>query len=186
MKKHGIKSILSWLIAICLIISAIGVTPAQAAGTIIDEPGKLTIEDEIHDLEEIEEAINDSKATNPAGDWKQARKDGLRWNSFHIAVQKHIKGVNSAVEEKELEVFKDEKLGRKKGNYGRVDLWMLDPESKNYCFWEIKPESYSSEPKRTRAKAQLDKYLNWYGNSCKAGGGQIKNNEFYLLRGYGF
>ena len=92
MKKHGIKSILSLFIAICLIISAVRAVPAQAAGTIIDEPGKLTIEDEIHDIEEIEEAINDSKSEHPAGDWKQARNDGLRWNTFHIAVQRHISG----------------------------------------------------------------------------------------------
>ena len=182
MKRHGIKNILSLFIAICLIIAAMGAAPAQAAGTIIDEPGKLTIEDEIHDLEEIEEAINDSKATNPAGDWKQARKDGLRWNTFHIAVQKHIKGVNSAVEEKELEVFKDKKLGHKKGNYGRVDLWAYDKGSDLTYFWEIKPNSYSSEPKRTRAKAQLDKYIDWYGGSCKAGGGQIKSDDFYLVK----
>ncbi|MCM1082286.1 MAG: hypothetical protein NC428_02320 [Clostridium sp.] len=61
MKKHRIKSILSFFIAICLTVSAIGVVPAQAAGTIIDEPGKLTISDEIHDVEEIEEAIDDSE-----------------------------------------------------------------------------------------------------------------------------
>lgn len=180
MKKHGIKSILSCFIVICLIISAVGAVPAQAAGTIIDEPGKLTIDDMIHDIEEIEEAINDSKSTNPAGDWKQARNDGLRWNTFHIAVQRHI--TRDKKFSKELEVFRDKKLGRKKGNYGRVDLWTYDKGSDITYFWEIKPESYASEPKRTRAKAQLDKYISWYGNSCKAGGGQIKSDYFYLVK----
>ncbi|MCM1082288.1 MAG: hypothetical protein NC428_02330, partial [Clostridium sp.] len=182
MKRYKIKSFVAFFIAICLVISAIGVVPVQAAGTIIDEPGKLTISDVIHDVEEIDEAIDDSKATNPAGDWKQAIRDGLRWNSFHIAVQKHIKNVNSAVEKKELEVFKEEKLGHKKGNYGRVDLWLYDQDSNLAHFWEIKPESYSSGAKRTSAKAQLDKYINWYNSPCKAGGDQIKSNDFYLLK----
>ncbi|MCM1171025.1 MAG: hypothetical protein NC393_02750 [Clostridium sp.] len=61
MKRYKVKSIVAFFIAICLTVSAIGVVPVQAAGTIIDEPGKLTISDVIHDVEEIEEAITDSE-----------------------------------------------------------------------------------------------------------------------------
>lgn len=116
--------------------------------------------------EATEEAIEDSQASIPtrAGDWSKAiNEDGFAWNAFHIAVQNDIRGKHVFVGRSELPIDFRNENGDLTGKKGKADLYRRenedDPESTTYL-WEVKPASYSIEPKLTKGLIQLQGYIN--------------------------
>lgn len=87
------------------------------------------------------------------------------WNFFHNRVQSHIR-YNKAFDESELEiVFNNEvenPVTKKKSTTGKADLSLetIVNGKKVTYLWEVKPASYSIDPKMTLGVKQLQNYLN--------------------------
>ena len=131
------------------------------------------------EAEEVVEAMADSMSINNAGDWRTAIfVDGFYWNSFHNAVQKHIRDNNPGVDKRELWVTFFE--NSKKVGYGKGDLSFYD--GKYTYIWEVKPYSYSVEPKRSLGVAQLERYRATNIYKYRIGGNQISGGTTYLYK----
>lgn len=144
-------------------------------------------------VEATEEAIADSKSKKAtAGDWKKAIfKDGLAWNTFHNAVQADIRLENMGkVDGEELILLYNEKK-EPTGKSGRADIVYHDGDdgdddddnSKDYYVYEVKPYSYSVDPKKALGEAQLEKYVRSYnvkynnGRNYFKGGNVIEDGD---------
>ena len=117
-----------------------------------------SLSDEISSIGEAKaEAQSDSIADVKvrAGDWRTAiYKDHLAWNRFHIEVQKDIFSRYMSSKEIYLEYsikFVDDN-GGKTGKTGRSDI-AINKKGKTYL-WEVKPYSYSVDPKKSSGEAQ--------------------------------
>lgn len=149
MKKAIIK-LISAILVFTLIISNIPISSAYAISN-------------SSYLDAIRAAINDASSGNPAGDWGTAIfKDGLKWGSFHNAVQNHIRANDPTIGRKELTIY------YKNGKIGRADLYK-NVGDLTYL-WEVKPLSYAFPPKIFAAVSQLAGYVNSnpnyrYGNT---------------------
>lgn len=174
-KRRVLKKFIAMLLTLALLTSSIPVALVFAAtDNLLDE-----CEDS---LEEVEESIEDSKSVITAGDWRTAIfVDKLAWNAFHNQVQRAIydKYRNTAIEvgtELEITYGKDndkDLIGKK----GRVDIYM---EGKNsILLWEVKPYSYSIEPKKSKALKQLMEYK-LSRNNLEIGSDQIEGGVTHL------
>ncbi|MCL2718168.1 MAG: hypothetical protein FWE14_05250 [Lachnospiraceae bacterium] len=92
------------------------------------------------------DAMEDAALPTRAGDWQTAIfVDRLPWNFFHNQVQKKI-------------VKDNQDIGMEHTvPGGRADLYKIDG---GFTYlWEVKPASYSVEPKRTQGLLQLQGYV---------------------------
>ena len=173
------KKILSLFIAFSIILSSVynGDVVSAATNNVVDFEDVL--------LASVEEesridASNDIKQGSKAGDWNQAKKDGMAWCTFHNAVQYDIVNNKENLGEvgRELNViFKgipEVEGGKKKnGKKGRADLYVTD--GKKQFIWEVKPLSYINGSNRRKAETQLKHYVE---NSYTA-----KNDKYLHFNG---
>lgn len=137
--------------------------------------------------ESTKDAIADSKSKKAtAGDWKKAiYEDGLAWNTFHNVVQFDIRMQNTGkVDGEKLITLYNEKK-EPTGKSGRADIVYHENNSDDYYVYEVKPYSYSVDPKKALGEAQLEKYVRSYntihgGEHYHKGGKVIKNGETQL------
>ncbi|MDE6210209.1 MAG: hypothetical protein K2M73_11135 [Lachnospiraceae bacterium] len=180
-KNTTITRFIAYLLTLAISISSINVTSVFAEAEENDIVKDLT--EEINDyMEETEEAIEDSASLVTAGNWYVAIKiDHLSWNAFHNRVQEAIcEEYENKSEEvgRELEIIygKNNKESLR-GKKGRADIYMKARDA--IYLWEIKPYSYSVEPKKTKAIEQLDEYVKSKSN-YRFGGSQIANGVTYI------
>jgi len=119
-----------------------------------------------------------------AGDWGTAIfVDGLRWYYFHNEVQKEARVKYRDLKRKELS------LNLLNGKTGRADLWRLvleedenGVEREITYIWEVKPASFSVDPKLTRGLEQLQGYVDAVnaveGQIGRVGNSYIERGEF--------
>ncbi len=178
--KIKFRKYIACLLIIAITLSTIQLTPVYAADG--DNIG-ATIADTIkHEAEKTVESIEDSKSDRRAGDWGTATKvDHLPWNAFHNAVQADIRTKNSEIMPKELSIEYTKDNGKLEGKRGRADLYMESKEGYTYI-WEVKPYSYSEEPKRSLAKTQLSNYVLSNKKVYRTGGMQISSGETTLSK----
>lgn len=177
--KIRFRKYIAYLLIIAITLSSIQLTPVYAAGG--DDIGDTIAETIQYEAEKSAEAGLDALSANSAGDWRTAVFiDHFYWNSFHNAVQADIKTKNSKIGEKELSIKYTKDNGMLEGKSGRADLWMQ--EDKYTYIWEVKPYSYSVEPKKSLAKTQLSNYVLSNKDDYKTGGLQIQNGETSLSK----
>lgn len=152
MKKNFLKFVSSMLV-MALFLSTLNLFPAAANSEmeVVTSVVETALEEEV-------EAIQDSLLPIKAGDWwKATQKDYFKWNEFHNAVQNHIvKEYQKNGMSKELYVQYNN--GKKKGRIGKADLYLI--EGNVAYLWEVKPASYSVDPKKTNGENQLKGYVN--------------------------
>ena len=143
-----------------------------------------SLSDEISSMGEASaEAFADStaEASVRAGDWRTAiYKDHLAWNRFHIEVQKDIFSRYMSSKEIYLEYsikFVDDN-GEKTGKTGRADIAITEDEGT--YLWEVKPYSYSVDPKKSSGEAQLENYV--FSANCTNVKGYIKNGSIDISK----
>ncbi|MDR0918433.1 MAG: hypothetical protein LBM93_04195, partial [Oscillospiraceae bacterium] len=111
------------------------------------------------EVEAEQEAFEDSISIVSAGNWGISRYvDNLSWGFFHYEVQKHI------IKKYDPKIKKEQEIIFSKNKKGRADLAeeITDPKSSNYgltYLWEVKPYSYSVDPKKTKGENQLKGYV---------------------------
>ena len=147
-----------------------------------------SLSDEVSSMSEASaEAFADStaEASVRAGDWRTARYvDHLAWNRFHIEVQKDIvakyklKAGTSATIAKESHIDFVDKSGKKTGKTGRADI-AIEKGGQTY-FLEVKPYSYSVEPKKLAGEEQLANYV--FSANCTKASGYIKEGSVNLSK----
>ncbi len=100
-------------------------------------------------------------ATNK-NDWNTAHNvDGLAYNRFHIEVQNHIVGRKDINISKELYLKYSERNKVTNSYEGSADLYrQIENDSYTSIYvWEVKPNSYSKKPNRTKGINQLQSYI---------------------------
>lgn len=147
-----------------------------------------SLSDEVSSIGEAKaEAYADSTADKKvqAGDWKTAiYVDRLAWNRFHIEVQKDIvakyklKAGTSATIKSEYSIEFVDKNGEKTGKTGRADI-SIKKDDETYL-WEVKPYSYSVDPKKSSGEAQLKNYV--FSANCTKTSDYIKAVLLIRLR----
>ncbi len=178
--KISLKKWIAYLLIFAVTLSVIPPVPVFASGD-DDIAGSIagTIQSE---AEKTAEAAADALSSNSAGDWATAVfVDHWYWNSFHNAVQTDICSKNDGLVEKELTIKYSKDNGKLEGKTGRADLWMKGNDTFTYL-WEVKPYSYSTEPKRSIARAQLANYVLSDQTTFKTGGMQIEGGEVILSK----
>lgn len=160
--KHWIRKFISCILTIAIFMSAIELPPQMIVYA--DNSVDYTVLDDAS-----QEAMDECYSIVPekAGDWyKACVVEENPWNFFHNRVQDHIKYSTQAnFNKKELEiVFNNEvenPVTKKKSTTGRADLSLktiVNGEKVTYL-WEVKPASYSIDPKKSMGEKQLENYL---------------------------
>ncbi len=188
--KRNFQRWLSILLAVAVSLSSVMPTPVYAAegnGNDVTSSIQSSIE---HEMEKEAEGRADAKSPDSrtkANDWNKARyKDNLAWNYFHNRVQENIRANIDGIKTEEpigLRAYnKDTQEYELTGKKGRADLYLEEGkgDDKKIYIWEVKPSSYISEPKRTTARNQLNKYVQSI-SGAQAGGSQITDGEFTQL-----
>lgn len=174
MKKVMFKRVVALIITFVLLFTGIGVVPVHA------ETEESLLGTVISQSEEVAEGIVDAKSTPSAGPWWQALADGFWWNSFHNQVQKHIVDISNRTIERELYITYGKENGNLEGKHGSADLYKQTDE-KTYL-WEVKPYSYSVDPKKSLGEEQLRQYVLSKKDLYRLGGKQIESGETGLFR----
>ena len=174
-KRRALKKFIAIVLTFAILTSSIPVISVFATtDNFLDECG--------NSLEEVEESIEDSYSVITAGDWRTAIfVDNLAWNAFHNQVQKAIKEKyenTSKIVGTELSIIYGENNEESlRGKKGRADIYVEDGA---YTYlWEIKPYSYSIEPKKSKALKQLKEYK-LSKNNYKIGSNQIEGGVTHL------
>lgn len=161
--KRWVLKFISCILTIAIFISAIELSPQMIVYA--DNSVDYTVLDDAS-----QEAMDECYTIVPekAGDWHKACIiDNIPWNYFHNSVQGHIKNSpQSNFNKKELQIeFKNEvenPVTKKKSTTGKADLslkTMVGDKVVTYL-WEVKPASYSVDPKKPLGEKQLGNYLN--------------------------
>lgn len=161
--------IISWILCVCLCAnictSGIITVFAQSDGSVSVNNINGLINEEV---EEAEDAVSDSISTKAsAGNWYVAvHVDGLPWSKFHKEVQKDILkkyGVGKIKLEMMVTypqpIIKENAYTGEEKQYKRgfVDVSFKDEEG-TYLY-EVKPYSFSVQPKKGLAESQLQAYV---------------------------
>ena len=151
------KRIVSVFLSLVIVLCSIYLAPIQSKKS----NAAISANEDICTADNLNESRidceNDLFSGSVAGNWGEAiYKYGLPWNVFHNAVQNKIVDTNNTRKiYKELTV--DFYRGKRKGRYGRVDLYLK--ESDYIYVWEVKPLSYNVAPNRKIAMKQLNEYI---------------------------
>ena len=194
------KRLIAFILVFTIVFTLCGNVSPVYAKELIRAEGNISNDGDIDDItkgvsdfienqeEATKDAIADSKSkTATAGDWKKAiYEDGLAWNTFHNAVQADIRMKNKGKvgREKLITLYNEKK--EPTGKSGRADIVYHDElNSTEYYVYEVKPYSYSVNPKKELGEAQLEKYVRSYntihgGEHYHKGGKVIKNGEKQL------
>lgn len=178
------------IIAVVLSISMLLTVLPTNCSIVFAESGKsgetilATLSDEVSSIGEAKaEAQSDSIADVKvrAGDWRTAiYKDHLVWNRFHTEVQKDIFSRYMSSKEIKLEYGIEfvNASGKKTGKKGRADI-AIKEDGSTYL-WEVKPYSYSVNPKKLLGEEQLSKYI--FSGNCTNEMGYVKDGSIDLSK----
>ena len=157
-KNTTITRFIAYLLTLAISISSINVTSVFAEAEADDIVKDLSEElaEELNDyMEETEEAIEDSASLVTAGNWYVAIEiDHLSWNAFHNRVQEAICEKYKNVGRELIITYGENNKESLRGKKGRADIYMIDKDVT--YLWEIKPYSYSVEPKKSNEEILHD------------------------------
>lgn len=171
-----VKRIIAMILAVAMLVTGIPMTTVYAAGDDIKFDALSELKDA---LEEKAEVDSDMVSSVSAGDWSKAIfYDMLPWNFFHNRVQADIVAHNIGKVTKEKKISYYNKQGELTGKYGKADLCM-ETNEKTYL-WEIKPYSYSVNPKKEAGELQLANYVKTDPNFYDIGGSQISGGTIII------
>lgn len=185
-----LKQMTRRIIAVVLSISMLLTVLPTNCSIVFAESGKsgetilATLSDEVSSIGEAKaEAQSDSIADVKvrAGDWRTAiYKDHLVWNRFHTEVQKDIFSRYMSSKEIKLEYGIEfvNASGKKTGKKGRADI-AIKEDGSTYL-WEVKPYSYSVNPKKLLGEEQLSKYI--FSGNCTNEMGYVKDGSIDLSK----
>ena len=150
------KRIIAGILSFIIIVTIIPDLSVYAEAEEFSDIEKAQIDSQADD-EIAQESIYDMMHGNNGSEWWRAvHVDLLSWNSFHNAVQQHIRANNEGFLNKELYLeYVDQETNKKKK--GRADLSVED--GKYTYIWEVKPYSYREGDKREEAENQLSNYV---------------------------
>lgn len=171
-----VKRLIAMILAVAMLVTGIPMTTVYAAGDDIKFDALSELKDA---LEEQAEVNSDIVSSVSAGDWGKAIfYDMLPWNFFHNRVQADIVAHNIGKVTKEKKIPYYNEKGELTGKYGKADLCM-ETNEKTYL-WEVKPYSYSVNPKKEAGKIQLDNYVKTNPNLYDIGGSQISGGTIIV------
>ena len=185
-----LKQMTRMIIAVVLSMSMLLTVLPTNCSIVFAESGKsgetilATLSDEVSSIGEAKaEAQSDSIADVKvrAGDWRTAiYKDHLVWNRFHTEVQKDIFSRYMSSKEIKLEYGIEfvNASGKKTGKKGRADI-AIKEDGSTYL-WEVKPYSYSVNPKKLLGEEQLSKYI--FSGNCTNEMGYVKDGSIDLSK----
>lgn len=159
--KRWVLKFISCILTIAIFMSAIELSPQMIVYA--DNSVDYTVLDDAS-----QEAMDECYTIVPekAGDWHKACIiDNIPWNYFHNSVQGYIRD-NKSFKDSELQiVFKEEvenPVTKKKSTTGKADLSLktIVGNKEVTYLWEVKPASYSIDPKKSLGEKQLGNYLN--------------------------
>ncbi|MCM1468014.1 MAG: hypothetical protein NC086_07695 [Alistipes sp.] len=175
-QKLSVKQFIAIILAVVILITEIPITTVYAENNDV----KFDFWSEYNDyVEEKQEVDSDMVSPVKAGDWRTAiYHDGLAWNFFHNKVQADVVAHNIGKIQKEKKIPYYNEQWEATGKYGKADLYMeiLD----DVYIWEVKPYSYSVDPKKSAGELQLNKYVNTDPGKFTIGGSQIEGGTIII------